>query len=122
MLLAPTREQLMACGLRFLDAVAPLYSGADSRGGLNSLSEVDEIIGWWAIIGPTLDEMRRHAPELTAYMSTGGDPLQGTDQGLLIPVDETTDLRDVIERGRTDSDVVLQPDDQIFVPQKLINF
>lgn len=31
-------------------------------------------------------------------------------------------LRDVIEKGRTDSDVVLQPDDQIFVPQKLINF
>ena len=31
-------------------------------------------------------------------------------------------LRDVIEKGRTESDVVLQPDDQIFVPQKLINF
>jgi polysaccharide biosynthesis/export protein len=31
-------------------------------------------------------------------------------------------LRDVIEKGRTDSDVVLQPDDQIFIPQKLVNF
>ena len=31
-------------------------------------------------------------------------------------------LRDVIERGRTESDVVLQPDDQIFIPQKLVNF
>jgi polysaccharide biosynthesis/export protein len=33
----------------------------------------------------------------------------------------TVDLRNVIERGRTDEDVVLQPDDQIFVPQRLIN-
>jgi polysaccharide biosynthesis/export protein len=32
------------------------------------------------------------------------------------------DLKDVIERGKTDDDVVLQPDDQIFVPQKLVNF
>ncbi|MDQ6654192.1 MAG: polysaccharide biosynthesis/export family protein [Verrucomicrobiota bacterium] len=30
-------------------------------------------------------------------------------------------LRDVIERGRSEDDVVLMPDDQIFVPQKLIN-
>lgn len=30
-------------------------------------------------------------------------------------------LQDVIERGRTDQDVVLQPDDQIYVPQRLIN-
>ena len=33
----------------------------------------------------------------------------------------TVDLKDVIERGRTDKDVVLQPDDQIYVPQKLVN-
>jgi polysaccharide export outer membrane protein len=33
----------------------------------------------------------------------------------------TVDLKDVIERGRTDRDVVLQPDDQIYVPQKLVN-
>jgi protein involved in polysaccharide export with SLBB domain len=32
------------------------------------------------------------------------------------------DLKDVIERGHTDKDVVLQPDDQIYVPQKLINY
>jgi protein involved in polysaccharide export with SLBB domain len=31
------------------------------------------------------------------------------------------DLKDVIERGRTDRDVALQPDDQIYVPQKLVN-
>ena len=31
-------------------------------------------------------------------------------------------VKDVIERGRTDSDVVLQPDDQIFVPQRIVNF
>lgn len=31
------------------------------------------------------------------------------------------DLKDVIERGRTDHDVALQPDDQIYVPQKLVN-
>jgi protein involved in polysaccharide export with SLBB domain len=31
------------------------------------------------------------------------------------------DLKDVIERGHTDKDVVLQPDDQIYVPQKLVN-
>src|SRR5438309_5585695 len=33
----------------------------------------------------------------------------------------TVDLKDVIERGRTDEDIVLQPDDRIFVPQRLIN-
>jgi protein involved in polysaccharide export with SLBB domain len=32
------------------------------------------------------------------------------------------DLKSVIERGRTDQDVVLQPDDQIYVPQRLINY
>jgi protein involved in polysaccharide export with SLBB domain len=31
------------------------------------------------------------------------------------------DLKDVIERGRTDKDVVLQPDDQIYVPQRVFN-
>ncbi len=31
------------------------------------------------------------------------------------------DLKRVIEEGRTDEDVVLQPDDRIFVPQRLIN-
>jgi protein involved in polysaccharide export with SLBB domain len=30
-------------------------------------------------------------------------------------------LKDVIERGRSDSDVELQADDQIYVPQRLIN-
>ncbi len=30
-------------------------------------------------------------------------------------------LKDVIERGKTEDDVVVQPDDQIYVPQKLIN-
>lgn len=32
------------------------------------------------------------------------------------------DLKDVIERGRTEDDVTLQPDDQIYVPQRLVNF
>jgi polysaccharide biosynthesis/export protein len=32
------------------------------------------------------------------------------------------DLKRVIEQGRTDEDVVLQPDDQINVPQRAINF
>lgn len=32
------------------------------------------------------------------------------------------DLKDVIERGRTEDDVTLEPDDQIFVPQRLVNF
>ena len=31
-------------------------------------------------------------------------------------------IKDVIERGRTEGDVVLQPDDQIFVPQRIVNF
>lgn len=31
------------------------------------------------------------------------------------------DLKRVIEDGRTDEDVVVRPDDQIFVPQRLIN-
>lgn len=31
-------------------------------------------------------------------------------------------IKDVIERGKTDQDLVLQPDDQIFVPQKIVNF
>ncbi len=31
------------------------------------------------------------------------------------------DLKRVIEEGRTDEDVVLHPDDRIFVPQRLIN-
>jgi polysaccharide export outer membrane protein len=35
--------------------------------------------------------------------------------------DFTIDLKRVIEEGRTDEDVVLQPDDQIYVPQRLIN-
>ncbi len=32
------------------------------------------------------------------------------------------DLKNVIERGRSEEDAVLQPDDQIYVPQKLVNF
>ena len=32
------------------------------------------------------------------------------------------DLKEVIERGKTEDDVVLEPDDQIFVPQRLVNF
>ena len=32
------------------------------------------------------------------------------------------DLKRVIEDGRSDEDVVLQPDDQIYVPQRLVNF
>jgi protein involved in polysaccharide export with SLBB domain len=35
--------------------------------------------------------------------------------------DFTVDLKRVIEEGRTDEDMVLQPDDQIYVPQRLIN-
>ncbi len=35
--------------------------------------------------------------------------------------DVILDLKRVIEEGRTDEDVVLQPDDQIYVPQRLIN-
>jgi protein involved in polysaccharide export with SLBB domain len=32
------------------------------------------------------------------------------------------DLKRVIEQGRTDEDVPVQPDDQIYVPQRLVNF
>jgi polysaccharide export outer membrane protein len=35
--------------------------------------------------------------------------------------DFTIDLKRVIEEGHTDEDIVLQPDDQIYVPQRLIN-
>ena len=35
--------------------------------------------------------------------------------------DFTIDLKRVIEEGRTEEDLVLQPDDQIYVPQRLIN-
>jgi len=35
--------------------------------------------------------------------------------------DFVVDLKRVIEEGRTEEDVVLQPDDQIYVPQRLIN-
>ncbi|HVF70532.1 MAG TPA: polysaccharide biosynthesis/export family protein [Chthoniobacterales bacterium] len=35
--------------------------------------------------------------------------------------DVIVDLKRVIEEGHSEEDVVLQPDDQIFVPQKLIN-
>jgi polysaccharide export outer membrane protein len=35
--------------------------------------------------------------------------------------DSVVDLKRVIEEGHTEEDVVLQPDDQIYVPQRLIN-
>jgi polysaccharide export outer membrane protein len=35
--------------------------------------------------------------------------------------DSVIDLKRVIEEGHTEEDVVLQPDDQIYVPQRLIN-
>jgi polysaccharide export outer membrane protein len=35
--------------------------------------------------------------------------------------DFTVDLKEVIENGKSDLDRVLQPDDQIYVPQRLIN-
>jgi protein involved in polysaccharide export with SLBB domain len=35
--------------------------------------------------------------------------------------DFTVDLKRVIEEGHTEDDVVLLPDDQIYVPQRLIN-
>src|ERR1700681_1222546 len=35
--------------------------------------------------------------------------------------ESTIDLKRVIEEGHTDEDLVLQPDDQIYVPQRLIN-
>lgn len=34
----------------------------------------------------------------------------------------TVNLKRVIEEGRTDEDVVVHPDDQIYVPQRLVNF
>src|SRR3954453_1469474 len=34
----------------------------------------------------------------------------------------TIDLKRIIEQGRTDQDVRVQPDDQIYVPQRLVNF
>ena len=36
--------------------------------------------------------------------------------------DFVVDLKRVIEEGHTEEDVVLQPDDQIYVPQRLVNF
>src|SRR3954454_2840761 len=35
--------------------------------------------------------------------------------------DYTVDLKKVIEEGKPEADMVLQPDDQIYVPQRLIN-
>lgn len=35
--------------------------------------------------------------------------------------DLTVDLKRIIEEGHTEEDIVLQPDDQIYVPQRLIN-
>src|SRR5437870_11809555 len=35
--------------------------------------------------------------------------------------DFTIDLKRVIEEGRTDEDMVLQPDDQVYVPQPQLN-
>jgi protein involved in polysaccharide export with SLBB domain len=34
----------------------------------------------------------------------------------------TVDLKDVIERGKTDQDVAVQPDDQIYVPARTVNW
>jgi len=36
--------------------------------------------------------------------------------------DLVVDLKKVIEQGHTEADIVLQPDDQIYVPQRLVNF
>lgn len=36
--------------------------------------------------------------------------------------DLVVDLKRVIEQGHTEDDVTLQPDDQIYVPQRLVNF
>lgn len=36
--------------------------------------------------------------------------------------DFVVDLVNVIEKGKSDQDLVLQPDDQVYVPQRLINF
>jgi hypothetical protein len=35
--------------------------------------------------------------------------------------ESTVDLKRVIEEGHTDEDLDLAPDDQIYVPQRLIN-
>jgi polysaccharide export outer membrane protein len=35
--------------------------------------------------------------------------------------DQTVDLKRIIEEGHSEEDLVLQPDDQIYVPQRLIN-
>jgi polysaccharide biosynthesis/export protein len=35
--------------------------------------------------------------------------------------DFTVDLKRIIEEGHTEEDMVLQPDDQIYIPQRLIN-
>jgi protein involved in polysaccharide export with SLBB domain len=37
-------------------------------------------------------------------------------------LDMVVDLKRVIEQGHTEDDVVLRPDDQIYVPQRLVNF
>ncbi len=36
--------------------------------------------------------------------------------------DLVVDLKRVIEQGHTEDDIVLKPDDQIYVPQRLVNF
>src|SRR6476619_2513955 len=36
--------------------------------------------------------------------------------------DMVVDLKRVIEQGHTEDDIVLRPDDQIYVPQRLVNF
>lgn len=36
--------------------------------------------------------------------------------------DLAVDLKRVIEQGHTEDDIVLRPDDQIYVPQRLVNF
>src|SRR4051812_24645693 len=36
--------------------------------------------------------------------------------------DFVVDLKNVIERGRSKEDLVLEPDDQVYIPQKLVNF
>lgn len=36
--------------------------------------------------------------------------------------DLVVDLKRIIEQGHTEDDVVLRPDDQIYVPQRLVNF
>ena len=36
--------------------------------------------------------------------------------------DFVVDLKNVIERGRSEEDLILEPDDQVYIPQKLVNF